>query len=156
MSKIEESHREAVSSISWIKTKHHNEFVTTSTDRDVIFWTVVNFDKIGHPVTKDSPPIIITREAPCGLIDKESEKEYGGNVIEYNSESGPAKLLVGTEQGTVFTINKKKDEGGEVSQTKFGFKWGRHLGPIVAMQRCPDSLKYFLTVGDWTARVYYI
>lgn len=60
---------------------------------------------------------------------------------------------MGTEQGTVFTINKKKDEGGEVSQTKFGFKWGRHLGPIIAMQRCPDSLKYFLTVGDWTARV---
>jgi WD40 repeat protein len=87
-SKIEESHREAVSSISWIKTKHHNEFVTTSTDRDVIFWTVVNFDKIGHPVTKDSPPIVISRELPCGLIDKESEKEYGGNVIEYNSESG--------------------------------------------------------------------
>jgi hypothetical protein len=54
----------------------------------VIFWTIVNFDKIGHPVTKDSPPIIITREIPCPLIDKETDKEYGGNIIEYNSESG--------------------------------------------------------------------
>ncbi len=83
-----------MSSISWIKTKHHNEFVTTSTDRDVIFWTIVNFDKIGHPVTKDSPPIAITREIPCPLIDKETEKEYGGNVIEYNSESGVNIILI--------------------------------------------------------------
>ena len=61
--------------------------------------------------------------------------------------------MIATEQGTVFTINKKKDEGGEITQSKFGFKSGRHLGPIVAMQRCPDALKYFLSVGDWTARV---
>ena len=36
---------------------------------------------------------------------------------------------------------------------KLGFKWGRHLGPVTGMQRCPVQTKFFLTCGDWTSRV---
>jgi len=37
--------------------------------------------------------------------------------------------------------------------SRFGLDGGRHLGPVRACQRNPDStmFKYFLTVGDWTA-----
>jgi dynein intermediate chain 2 len=58
---------------------------------------------------------------------------------------------VATEQGTIFLANKKKNEADFAN--KLGFKWGRHLGPITGMQRCPANNKFFLTVGDWTARV---
>jgi dynein intermediate chain 2 len=61
--------------------------------------------------------------------------------------------LVGTEQGTIFIVNRKKGEGGEITANKLGLKWGRHLGPVIAMQRCPDLFKFILSIGDWTARV---
>lgn len=79
------------------------------------------------------------------------EKEYGGMKIEYNPEAGSTKFLIGSEQGTIFQANKKKNEA-EI-QYRFGFKWGRHLGPVTGMQRCPVATKFFLSVGDWTARV---
>ena len=38
-------------------------------------------------------------------------------------------------------------------QFRYGMKGGKHLGPVLGMQRCPYATKYFLSVGDWTARV---
>ena len=36
----------------------------------------------------------------------------------------------------------------------YGFNWGRHLGPITGIQRSPHYFKCFITVGDWTARIW--
>lgn len=143
------SHSEAVSDFIWIKSRTGMEFVTTSTDGKVIWWEIKNYNSNVVP----TPPVTIEPEKPLMLVDKtsESEKEYGGVRIEYNQEAGSTKFLVAAEQGTVFLANKKKNEAEITSQ--FGFKWGRHLGPITGIQRCPISTKFFLTVGDWTARV---
>jgi len=37
----------------------------------------------------------------------------GGSSLEYNIEAGPAKYLVGTEQGVVLQLNMRK-RGGKV------------------------------------------
>ncbi len=159
--KLDESHSEAVCDFVWPKSKHHTEFVTTSTDGKTIWWDIKNLINQNAPVKETNPNPNATKEAPLVtcieaekpliLIDESQEKEYGGVKIEYNPDAGNNKYLIGAEQGTIFQANKKKNEA-EI-QYRFGFKWGRHLGPVLGMQRCPPIPKFFLTVGDWTARV---
>ena len=77
----------------------------------------------------------------------------GGSSMEYNSEAGPMKYLVGTEQGIVMQINlrnRKQNNGVAVFDTGPG----KHHGPIYAIQRNPTHNKFFMTVGDWTARIW--
>ena len=57
--------------------------------------------------------------------------------------------MVGTEQGTVISCNRKAKTPGE----KIVAVYPGHHGPVYALQRNPFFVKNFLTVGDWTARV---
>ena len=77
----------------------------------------------------------------------------GGSSLEYNIEAGPTKFLVGTEQGIVMSLNmrNKKTNNGI---TVFDNGPGKHMGPIFSIQRNPTHSKYFMTVGDWTARIW--
>ena len=61
------------------------------------------------------------------------------------------KYLVGTEQGYIFQANKRKQI--EITQ-RFGLESGKHHGPVYALQRNPGHTKYFLSVGDWTAKIW--
>jgi hypothetical protein len=57
--------------------------------------------------------------------------------------------MVGTEQGTVFSCNRKaKNPNERIVHTYTG-----HHGRIYALQRNPFFLKNFLTVADWSAKV---
>lgn len=62
------------------------------------------------------------------------------------------KFLVGSEQGYVVQANKRKDKV-EINM-RFGFDGGKHHGPIYALQRNPSHLKYFMSVGDWSAKIW--
>ena len=58
--------------------------------------------------------------------------------------------MVGTEQGYVLFCNRKtryKPQG-------LGEGYQAHYGPVYSLQRNPASLRTFLTVGDWTAKVW--
>jgi hypothetical protein len=44
-------------------------------------------------------------------LDDGSGRVLGGCSMEYNVEAGPAKYLVGTEQGIVLSINLRKRKG---------------------------------------------
>ena len=130
----------------------------------------------------------------------------GGSCLEYNSEAGATKYLLGTEQGipmgnsrSTYTLflyvygpepqpftstrppfarptlhlthllftprtqpspapgfnskNKRQNNGVFVYDTGPGCS-GRHHGPIVSLQRNPIHTKFFLTVGDWCARIW--
>ena len=57
--------------------------------------------------------------------------------------------MVGTEQGSVMSCNRKAKTPGE----KIVAVYPGHHGPVYALQRNPFFPKNFLTVGDWTARV---
>jgi len=146
-SKLEESHNDAITDFVWLRSRNGTEFVTTSTDGKVIWWDIKEFSTPQVFVCPENP------EKPLMLVDKEGEveKEYGGVRIEYNPEAGATKYLIATEQGTIFSANKKKQDADFIN--KLGFKWGRHLGPVCGIQRNPTHNKYVLTVGDWTSRV---
>lgn len=62
----------------------------------------------------------------------------------------PTKFMVGTEQGLVVSCNRKAKTPSE----KMVCTFGDHHGPVYALQRNPFFPKNFLTVGDWTARIW--
>ena len=78
-------------------------------------------------------------------------KILGGTSLEYNQDAGPLKYLIGTEQGYILQANKRK--AVEI-QTRFGLESGKHHGPVYALQRNPVHTKFFLSVGDWSAKVW--
>lgn len=62
----------------------------------------------------------------------------------------PSKFMVGTEQGLVVSCNRNaKTPGEKIVRTYSG-----HLGSIYALQRNPFFPKNFLTVADWSARIW--
>ncbi len=86
------------------------------------------------------------------VADKPTPKILGGTSLEYNSDASPLKYLIGTEQGSLMQATKKKDRV-EINM-RFGAEQGKHHGPVYALQRNPAHLKFFLSVGDWSAKIW--
>ena len=74
-------------------------------------------------------------------------------MLEYNVEAGPTKFLIGTEQGSIMVANKKPKKNVEIT-ARYGLDQGKHLGPVCSINRSPPNTKYFLTVGDWSAKIW--
>ena len=58
--------------------------------------------------------------------------------------------MVGTEQGRIISCNRK----GKNDAEKIGSVFPGHWGPVYALQRHPNFTKNFLSVGDWTVRIW--
>ena len=58
--------------------------------------------------------------------------------------------MVGTDQGTIMSCNRKAKTPAE----KIVAIYPGHHGPVYSLQRNPFFPKNFLSVGDWTARVW--
>ena len=142
MSNIENSHHEPVIDLIWMSSKGGNEFVTCSTDGQVLWWDLTNLKE-----PTDSLKITET--------DQPDAKFIGATSLEYVSDHGP-KFLIGTERGSIMMATKKsKNEAFMNYTSSFGLKKGRHLGPIYSIKRNPAFPNYFLSVGDWSASVSY-
>lgn len=59
-------------------------------------------------------------------------------------------MQCGTETGKVFVVNRK----GKTQQEKLAGMFNAHLGPVHCLERNTAFLKNFLTIGDWTARIW--
>ncbi|XP_042639469.1 dynein axonemal intermediate chain 2 [Orycteropus afer afer] len=77
----------------------------------------------------------------------EKDENYINAIMQLGS---PTKFMVGTEQGIVISCNRK----GKTPAEKIVCTFSGHHGPIYALQRNPFYPKNFLTVGDWTARIW--
>lgn len=71
--------------------------------------------------------------------------------MEYNADAGPQKFLIGTEQGYILNVNKRKQIE---TNFRFGTQMGKHHGPVYALERNPHIYKYFMSVGDWQAKMW--
>lgn len=80
-----------------------------------------------------------------------STRNFGGISIDLDQTSS-TRFLVGTDQGLVLWCNRKgKSQNDRIVQSYSG-----HHGPIYSVQRNPFLSRYFLTVGDWSAKVCYL
>ena len=134
---IEKSHRDPVYSIAWLSGKTATECASTSTDGQVLWWDI---RKLGEPTDA------LMLEEKGG----EAGRLMGGVSMEYSSVSGPTKFLVGTEQGKVISCNRKAKNPSD----RLGLVYEGHCGPVYALQRNSFFPKYFLTIGDWTVRLW--
>ncbi len=137
---IEKSHHDPVSDVFWISSKTGHQCVSVSTDGQMLWWDT---RKLDEPI--DS--LVLTTDS------KGSGVTLGGSCLEYSTEAGPTKYLVGTEQGIVMSVNlrnKKLNNG----ITVFDSGAGKHQCSIPSIQRNPIHNKYFMTVGDWTTRIW--
>eukprot|EP00487_Bulimina_marginata_P009273 TRINITY_DN3642_c0_g1_i1.p1 TRINITY_DN3642_c0_g1~~TRINITY_DN3642_c0_g1_i1.p1 ORF type:complete len:224 (+),score=11.28 TRINITY_DN3642_c0_g1_i1:796-1467(+) len=91
---------------------------------------------------------------------------YGGTSLEYRTDAGATKYLVGTEQGTIISVERKAKKDGD-SQKQIKLIYGessthstakdesfKHHGPIYSCSRNYFLPKCVLTVGDWMARIW--
>ncbi|XP_055096748.1 dynein axonemal intermediate chain 2 isoform X1 [Symphalangus syndactylus] len=137
ISTIEFSHRDPVYGTIWLQSKTGTECFSASTDGQVMWWDI---RKMGEP----------TEVMIMDITKKEQlENALGAISLEFESTL-PTKFMVGTEQGIVISCNRK----AKTSAEKIVCTFPGHHGPIYALQRNPFHPKNFLTVGDWTARIW--
>ncbi|NXG69350.1 DNAI2 protein, partial [Baryphthengus martii] len=137
VSTVEVSHRDPVYGAIWLQSKMGTECFSASTDGQVLWWDV---RKLSEPT--ETLVLDITRK---GLL----ENALGAVTLEFEPTM-PTKFMVGTEQGVVIACNRKaKTPPEKITSTYSG-----HHGPVYALARNPFYPKIFLTVGDWTARIW--
>jgi dynein intermediate chain 2 len=143
---LEKSHYDPVYKVFWIQSRTGNECCSISTDGRLLWWDTRKLS--------EGP----TDEMVLDYNKSEDQKHtFGGTCMEYRSDAGATKYLIGTEQGETVFVDRKasKDKGSQKSiKTVYGETVGRHHGPVYSLQRNPFNLKYFMTVGDWTARIW--
>ena len=134
---IENSHHDPVYDVFWISAKSAQICASVSTDGQMLTWDT---RRLGEPTD------VIQLDTGDGTV-------LGGSSLEYNTEAGPGKFLIGTEQGVVMSVNtrNKKNNNGVFVYDQGP---GKHHGPIYSIQRNPTHSKFFMTIGDWTARVW--
>jgi dynein intermediate chain 2 len=142
---VEVSHYDPVYDVVWLQSKIGTECASVASDGRLLFWDVRKLDNF-------TDECVLTDGGP-----KEEAKTLGGVSLEWMQEAGPTKYLVGTEHGTILSCNKKPKKSVEVgswygAENKGGF--GRHFGPVYACKRNPFHVKFFLSVGDWCAKMW--
>ncbi|NXJ70223.1 DNAI2 protein, partial [Rostratula benghalensis] len=137
VSTVELSHRDPVYGAIWLQSKTGTECFSASTDGQVLWWDI---RKLSEPT--ESLVLDITRK---GLL----ENALGAISLEFEPTM-PTKFMVGTEQGIIIACNRKAKTPPE----KITSTYSSHIGPVYALARNPFYPKVFLSVGDWTARIW--
>eukprot|EP00455_Lapot_gusevi_P050973 TRINITY_DN7502_c0_g1_i3.p1 TRINITY_DN7502_c0_g1~~TRINITY_DN7502_c0_g1_i3.p1 ORF type:complete len:605 (-),score=131.23 TRINITY_DN7502_c0_g1_i3:30-1796(-) len=139
---IEKSHHDPVYEVAWIQSRTNTEFCSVSTDGYILWWD--------------------TRKLASGPMDSMELKDenglsFGATSLEYRADAGATRFLVGTESGNVLSVERraKKDlESQKQLKTIYGSEGGAHHGPVYSVKRNPYNLKFFLTLGDWSSKVW--
>ncbi|XP_056641756.1 dynein intermediate chain 3, ciliary-like [Diorhabda sublineata] len=136
----ESSFIDPVLNVLWINSKTGTEFFSSSSDGQIKWWDT---RKLSDPT--DTLLLDYSKDEEQNLSNA-----IGASVLEYESTI-PTRFMVGTEQGTVISGNRK----GKTALEKIAQRIpNAHLGPVLALQRNPAFPKNFLTVGDWTAKIW--
>lgn len=135
-SKIEKSHYDPVFDVHWTQSKTGTLCSSCSTDGRLLWWDT---RKLVEP------------QQTVELKEEDTEKTLGASSMAYSTEAGPTKYLVGTEQGVVVQVNTRA-RGAPVSFQTMGA--GKHHSSINSIERNPSHPKFYMTVGDWTARIW--
>ncbi|KAJ8729776.1 hypothetical protein PYW08_001357 [Mythimna loreyi] len=140
LSPAHEAHRDAVRNVLFINSKTGQEFFSAGTDGGLKWWDLRKMDAPTDELCLD----MVKPHEPQSM-----SRAKGVSVLEFEPTI-PTRFMVGTEDGLVMTGNRK----AKTIADKISGKFNAHLGPVWALHRNPGFLKNFLTVGDWTARVW--
>ncbi|ENN71438.1 hypothetical protein D910_09902 [Dendroctonus ponderosae] len=124
---IENSFRDPVHSVLWIHSKSGAE------------WDI---RKLSEPT--DTLLLDYAKDE-----DQAIGNALGASCLEYESTI-PTRFMTGTEEGIVISCNRK----GKTAMEKMAARFNAHMGPVLALQRNPAFVKNFLTIGDWSAKIW--
>ncbi|XP_018577180.1 dynein intermediate chain 3, ciliary-like [Anoplophora glabripennis] len=139
LSVIESSFRDPVHNVLWIHSKTGTEFFSSSTDGQVKWWDIRKLSEPTETLILDN-----NKEE-----DQKISNAFGASCLEYENTI-PTRFMVGTEQGVVISCNRK----GKTALEKMTTRFSAHMGPVLALQRNPGFVKNFLTIGDWSAKIW--
>ncbi|NWR32835.1 DNAI2 protein, partial [Tachuris rubrigastra] len=134
---MELSHRDPVYGAIWLPSRTGTECFSASTDGQVLWWDIRKLSQPSERLVLD-----ITRE-------DQLKNALGAISLDF-SLSMPTKFLVGTEQGSIINCNRDAKTPPE----KIANVFNGHIGAVYAVARSPFYPKVFLSVGDWTARIW--
>ncbi|CAF2053309.1 unnamed protein product [Rotaria magnacalcarata] len=136
-SSIEFSHRETVRNALWLQSKTGTEFFSAAADGNIYWWDT---KKMNKPVDK----LVFD-------LEKKERSQYASAItkLEYDSRIS-TKFMVGTEAGRIILCTRKAKTDGE----RINVIYPGHSGPIYSIQRHPFFHKIFLSIGDWTLRIW--
>ncbi|KAL0236187.1 hypothetical protein GEMRC1_002769 [Eukaryota sp. GEM-RC1] len=147
---IESSHRDPVYSVSWLQSKSACEVLSCSTDGRCLVWDV---RKLTTPIEE----IPIISKGDYSQIDGQVTLSHldalGHGCVSmcYDIGGGPSKFIVGSEHGQVLLVNRKVKNESERCSIPFD----AHLGPVLSIDRSKHFPRYFMSVGDWSAKLWY-
>eukprot|EP00767_Chilomastix_cuspidata_P008025 gnl/Chilomastix_cuspidata/90.p1 GENE.gnl/Chilomastix_cuspidata/90~~gnl/Chilomastix_cuspidata/90.p1 ORF type:complete len:609 (+),score=278.88 gnl/Chilomastix_cuspidata/90:44-1870(+) len=172
---IELSHRDPVYDIQWASARAETEFYSVSTDGCVMWWDV---RKLAEPVKQVAlqlrPEMAIggyvrgvknSRTVDVSALNLAStqtgaQTEFsqaatpfwvGGTCLNVNTPQGEPFFLVGMETGHIFRCSTATKNPLNFVQ----FVYLAHHGAVRALERSPFYVRYFLTVGDWTVKLWH-
>jgi dynein intermediate chain 2 len=103
---LEKSHHDPVYNVEWTAIgKTGSECVSSSTDGRVLWWDFKD-EKGGEEPQPDK--LVLNEEFVAVEGQPPLKKVLGASALCYNSEAGPLKYLIGTEQGYIVLANKRK------------------------------------------------
>ncbi|KAF0770257.1 dynein intermediate chain 3, ciliary-like isoform X1 [Aphis craccivora] len=145
ISEIKNGHRDSILSLEWIQSKTNSEFLTGSSDGQIIWWDTRNLSEPTDVLVLD----LLKTEADDDPEWIQWGRAHGVTCLDYNF-SIPIRFMIGTSTGNVFDGNRK----GRTTSEKLQFTYKCHAGPVYSVQRNPAYLKNFLTIGDWQVKIW--
>ena len=137
-----ETHRDPVYNIIWTTSKSNSELMTACGDGTVKFWDVRNMK-----VARDT--FIIDTENKETNSKGNIERALAASCLEYEMTI-PSKFMIGAENGKILGCSRKAKNQAETITAKYK----GHYGPIRCLKRNPNFTKYFLTIGDWSVKIW--
>ncbi|CAG5101233.1 Similar to Dynein intermediate chain 3 [Cotesia congregata] len=139
ISHLQYSHKNPVNCILWTNSKTNTEFFSGSTDGTICWWDI-------RMLRKPTEILIMDLENP---IRGDTVKAVGVSSLQFEPTIG-TKFMVGMENGIVVSGSRK----GKNPVEKMSMRFDCHCGPVVAIDRNSFATKNFLTIGDWTTKIW--
>jgi WD40 repeat protein len=103
---LENSHHDPVYDVFWIQSRSGNECCSLSTDGQLLWWDIRKLRKGPTDV------MLLNSQGADG-----ADCVYGGTAMEYRSDAGATRFLVGSEQGAVLLADRKAKKDSESSKS---------------------------------------
>ncbi|KAG7205444.1 hypothetical protein KM043_007436 [Ampulex compressa] len=139
ISLVESSHRDSCHKVLWINSKTGTEFFSASKDGQIMWWDTRKMHK---------PTEILVIDL-CKPEEQNVDTATGVSALQFEPSMG-TRFMCGLENGVVISGNRKGKTPGE----KIAVRFKAQYGPVISLERNPTFLKNFLTVGDWTTRIW--
>ncbi|EFN85403.1 Dynein intermediate chain 2, axonemal [Harpegnathos saltator] len=138
-SSVEFSHRDPCDKALWINSKTGTEFFSASKDGQLKWWDT-------RKMQVPTETLVIDLLKP---EEQNVDKAIGISALQFEPSMG-TRFMCGLENGVVISGNRK----GKTSAEKIATRFKAQYGPVISLERNPTFVKNFLTVGDWTSRIW--